>query len=88
MDRYRKEVLQVSTRKHGINVQYFYDNRASISVILCFLDLGTEISHIGQAERYLGEGCKGNGEILNNCQSRTKISHLSNPHPSSGFLTG
>ena len=26
MDRYRKEVLQVSTRKHGINVQYLYDN--------------------------------------------------------------
>ena len=25
MDRYRKEVLQVSTRKHGINVQYLYD---------------------------------------------------------------
>ena len=26
MDRYRKEVLQLSTRKHGINVQYLYDN--------------------------------------------------------------
>ena len=26
MDRYRKEVLQVSTWKHGINVQYLYDN--------------------------------------------------------------
>ena len=26
MDRYRKEVLQVSTRKHGINVQYLYDS--------------------------------------------------------------
>ena len=25
MDRYRKEVLQLSTRKHGINVQYLYD---------------------------------------------------------------
>ena len=25
MDRYRKEVLQVSTQKHGINVQYLYD---------------------------------------------------------------
>ena len=25
MDRYRKEVLQVSTWKHGINVQYLYD---------------------------------------------------------------
>ena len=25
MDRYQKEVLQVSTRKHGINVQYLYD---------------------------------------------------------------
>ena len=26
MDRYRKEVIQVSTRKHDINVQYLYDN--------------------------------------------------------------
>ena len=26
MDRYRKEVLQLSTRKHGINVQYLYDS--------------------------------------------------------------
>ena len=26
MDRYWKEVLQVSTRKHGINVQYLYDS--------------------------------------------------------------
>ena len=25
MDRYRKEVIQVSTRKHGINVQYLYN---------------------------------------------------------------
>ena len=25
MDRYRKEVLQLSTWKHGINVQYLYD---------------------------------------------------------------
>ena len=25
MDRYWKEVLQVSTQKHGINVQYLYD---------------------------------------------------------------
>ena len=25
MDRYWKEVLYVSTRKHGINVQYLYD---------------------------------------------------------------
>ena len=27
MDRYRKEVLQLSTRKHGINVQYLYDTQ-------------------------------------------------------------
>ena len=26
MDRYRKEVLQLSTWKHGINVQYLYDS--------------------------------------------------------------
>ena len=25
MDRYWKEVLKVSTQKHGINVQYLYD---------------------------------------------------------------
>ena len=25
MDRYRKEAIQVSTRKHAINVQYLYD---------------------------------------------------------------
>ena len=29
MDRYRKEVLQVSTRKHGINVQYLYDKKTN-----------------------------------------------------------
>ena len=30
MDRYGKEVIQVSTRKHDINVQYLYDKvRAS-----------------------------------------------------------
>ena len=28
MDRYRKEVLQVSTRTHGINVQYLYDTKS------------------------------------------------------------
>ena len=28
MDRYWKEVLQVSTRKHGINVQYLYDKQS------------------------------------------------------------
>ena len=26
MDRYWKEVIQVSTQKHDINVQYLYDN--------------------------------------------------------------
>ena len=35
MDRYWKEVLQVSTRKHGINVQYLYDTM-SISRILVY----------------------------------------------------
>ena len=40
MDRYRKEVLQLSTRKHGINVQYLYDNNkylASASHTLFYL---------------------------------------------------
>ena len=30
MDRYRKEVLQLSTWKHGINVQYLYDTSFTI----------------------------------------------------------
>ena len=34
MDRYRKEVLQGSTRKHGINVQYLYDkNKNGIGIL-------------------------------------------------------
>ena len=33
MDRYRKEVLQVSTRKHGINVQYLYDRTNSLPAV-------------------------------------------------------
>ena len=33
MDRYRKEVLQVSTRKHDINVQYLYDIQMAHYVI-------------------------------------------------------
>ena len=37
MDRYRKEVLQVSTRKHVINVQYLYDT-------YCRLELLTKIN--------------------------------------------
>ena len=32
MDRYQKEVLQVSTRKHGINVQYLYDKTLAADV--------------------------------------------------------
>ena len=35
MDRYRKEVLQLSTRKHGINVQYLYDKINFIRLMLC-----------------------------------------------------
>ena len=35
MDRYRKEVLQLSTRKHGINVQYLYDMYVQVQII-CF----------------------------------------------------
>ena len=37
MDRYRKEVLQVSTWKHGINVQYLYDRIGLGEKIIFFL---------------------------------------------------
>ena len=39
MDRYRKEVLQLSTRKHGINVQYLYDTDYAIIRGLMHQDL-------------------------------------------------
>ena len=35
MDRHWKEVLQVSTQKHGINVQYLYDMN-NMKKIYCF----------------------------------------------------
>ena len=39
MDRYWKVVIQVSTRKHDIKVQYLYDNvRALISMVITILD--------------------------------------------------
>ena len=37
MDRYRKEVMQVSTRKHDINVQYLYDSDPILSWYSDFL---------------------------------------------------
>ena len=33
MDRYGKEVIQVSTRKHDMNVQYFYDTVANSVIV-------------------------------------------------------
>ena len=38
MDRYRKEVLQLSTRKHGINVQYLYDNHMVDQLLHCLVN--------------------------------------------------
>ena len=35
MDRYWKEVLQVGTRKHGINVQYLYDRERQRERKMC-----------------------------------------------------
>ena len=32
VDRYRKEVIQMSTKKHDINVQYLYDTPLSLRV--------------------------------------------------------
>ena len=34
MDRYRKEVIQVSTRKPDINVQYLYDTYSNLETVL------------------------------------------------------
>ena len=38
MDRYRKEVLQLSTRKHGINVQYLYDRLKMVAFLTASAD--------------------------------------------------
>ena len=44
MDRYRKEVLQLSTRKHGINVQYLYDKNCIVVKIIIWCESNWAIS--------------------------------------------